>query len=155
MKSTEVAQGFLDLARDENMHLSNLPLQKLVFFAQGIHLAAHDTPITDEPARAWDFGPVFPDLYETLRKFGRGEVKGDLDPEHLALLDEDSKDTIQAVWEAYKNYPVWEMVELSHEKGTPWDTVWNGRKQRYKVIPNELIKQYYLRDVTTEPATQR
>lgn len=42
-------------------------LQKLVYFAHGLHLAIFDRPlVTDEIVQAGKLGPIFPSLYRGL-----------------------------------------------------------------------------------------
>lgn len=137
-----VAQAFLDLAAHENRNLTNMQLQKLVFFAHGVHLAAYGSPLIEEPVRAWDFGPVIPDLYEKLRKYGKGFVQSPLAPE-ARTLDPDGSEfqAIRSVWEAYKSFDAWALSKISHLPGSPWSKVWE--KNRYADIPNQLIRDYY------------
>lgn len=141
-----VAQAFLDLATQESASLTNMQLQKLVFFAHGVHLAAFEgKPLIQEQVRAWDFGPVVPELYERLRQFGRGmvvpdfaqELRGNIKPESTEM------EAIRSVWEAYKGYSAWELSDISHQEGSPWHSVWSEQGRRYGEIPNTTIQKYY------------
>jgi uncharacterized phage-associated protein len=140
-----VAQRFLDLATGEGKALSNMQLQKLVFFAHGVHLAGFDEPLINEPVKAWDFGPVIPDLYEELRKFGRDKVSPNLAPElrDTFVADAQADQAIMAVWEAYRKHTASQLSQITHLPKTPWDQIWNQPNGRYTVIPNEIIKEYY------------
>lgn len=142
--SLEVAQKFLELAWDEHRELTNMQLQKLVFFAHGIHLGAFGQPLIDEPVRAWDFGPVIPVLYEELRRYGRGNVTEDLINRDPGFDDEGTEmDAIRTTWETYRNSSAWTLSQISHLEGSPWEQVWNER--RYALIPNDIIEDYYRR----------
>lgn len=139
-----VAQAFLDLASEEGQKLSNMQLQKLVFFAHGVHLAAYDgKPLIDDPIKAWDFGPVIPSLYERLRKYGKGTVDPNLAPETRGLFDPEGHEqkTIQVVWNAYKGYDAWALSDISHQENSPWHKAWTQSK--YSDIPDGLILDYY------------
>lgn len=130
-----VAQAFLDLAQKEGRSLSNMQLQKLVFFAHGIHLAAYNgEPLIDDEIRAWDFGPVIPSLYERLRKYGRGEVSAIISPEDRDTIDPSSSEgqAIRSVWKAYKGYSAWELSNITHRPGSPWSKVWSRSKDGLK-----------------------
>ncbi|MGA7027993.1 MAG: type II toxin-antitoxin system antitoxin SocA domain-containing protein, partial [Candidatus Acidiferrales bacterium] len=79
---SDVARYFLALVdEDAGDSLSNLKLQKLVYYAQGFHLALYGEPLFPEVIRAWRHGPVVPELYHALKQFGAGPVKmeGELD----------------------------------------------------------------------------
>lgn len=151
-----VAQAFLDLAAKEGRSLTNMQLQKLVFFSHGIHLAAFGAPLIHDPVKAWDFGPVIPPLYEKLQRFGRGNVARELAPETRDTLDPAGNEfqAIRAVWKAYGDKDGWSLSEISHLEGSPWDAIWNKRRMRYCEIPNDLIRSYYADRVKRTGASQ-
>ena len=43
--------------------MSNLKLQKMLYYEQGFHLAKFNTPLFDEEIEAWMYGPVVPAVY--------------------------------------------------------------------------------------------
>jgi uncharacterized phage-associated protein len=137
-----VAQRFLNLAKADGKQLTNLHLQKLVFFAHGVHLAGfNDVPLIDEPVKAWNFGPVIPHLYEKLRVYGKGTVTDELVPANdLALSDTEDR-AIQATWRAYGKHSSSQLVNISHLPGTPWHQVWEENK--FGIIPDKVIGDYY------------
>jgi len=71
----DMAKYFLSLT-DENVGdlISNLKLQKLVYYAQGFHLAMHDKPLFDEETEAWTYGPAIPELCSEYKKYGSGHI---------------------------------------------------------------------------------
>lgn len=147
-----VAQTFLYLAAREGQALTNMKLQKLVFFSHGVHLAAYGgAPLIDDPIRAWDFGPVIPPLYERLRRFGKGTVAADLGPCESMLLANSELQAIRSVWEAYKGYDAWALSRITHQPQSPWSQVWETC--RYGDIPNALIELYYRARVTKKHAS--
>jgi uncharacterized phage-associated protein len=55
----DIAQYFLWKAQESNQELlSNMKLQKLVYYAQGLHLALNDAPLFKGKIEAWTYGPV-------------------------------------------------------------------------------------------------
>ncbi len=65
----DVAEYFLSLADEEaGDFLSNLKLQKLVYYAQGFHLALFNRPLFMAAIHAWQHGPVVPELYHAYKK---------------------------------------------------------------------------------------
>lgn len=141
-----VAQAFLDLAQAEGVNLTNMQLQKLVYFAHGVYLAAFNgSPLIAEEVRAWDFGPVIPPLYERLRVYGRGVVSPQLAPETRGAISPDSPEgqAILSTWYAYKNHSAWDLSTISHAQDSPWDIVWNQQNNRYGLIPDAVTRYYY------------
>ena len=51
-------------------NITNLKLQKLVYYAQGFHLAWYDKPLFHEPIDAWTHGPVVRTLYAQYQSRG-------------------------------------------------------------------------------------
>ena len=72
----DVAQYFLaQMDEDAGDLISNLKLQKLVYYAQGFALALHGRPLFRERVEAWTHGaPVVPELYVEDAHPSHGEV---------------------------------------------------------------------------------
>jgi len=67
---SHVADYLLAESRDRGEVLTNLKLQKLLYYAQAWHLALYKKPLFDEDFQAWVHGPVLPSQY---RRFSRNE----------------------------------------------------------------------------------
>ncbi len=65
----EIADYFIWLANNTGSFISNLKLQKLVYYAQAWYLAIHDQPLFNEEFEAWIHGPVIPVLYQKYKTF--------------------------------------------------------------------------------------
>lgn len=140
--ATVVAQAFLDLASSEGRQLTNMQLQKLVFFAHGAHLAAYDEPLIHEPVKAWDFGPVIPSLYERLREYGSGPVYNPIDYFGANSLGPREQQAVRSAWRAYGHLDAWQLSDITHQQGSPWEQVWNNGG-RYSDIPDYVTHRYY------------
>lgn len=65
----EVAKFFIHLANETGSYISNLKLQKLVYYAQAWHLALHDTPLFEDDFEAWVHGSVVPSSIRNIKNF--------------------------------------------------------------------------------------
>ena len=81
LRAFDVANYFLWLANDIGSFVSNLKLQKLVYYAQAWHLALYDCPLFDEDFQAWIHGPVIPELFEKYQHFGWQPIHDDVHPD--------------------------------------------------------------------------
>lgn len=72
----DVADFFLAFANECGDFMSNLRLQKLVYYAQAWHLANYDTPLFEEDFEAWIHGPALPALYHHYEGYGRVPFAG-------------------------------------------------------------------------------
>lgn len=69
----KVAKYFLSkVEEDIGDGISNLKLQKLVYYAQAYHLAMYGEPLFGERVEAWEHGPVVPELYREYKIYGPG-----------------------------------------------------------------------------------
>lgn len=66
---SQVADFMLAESRERGEILTNLKLQKLVYYAQAWHLALYEQPLFAEDCQAWVHGPVIPSLYRRFRDY--------------------------------------------------------------------------------------
>lgn len=64
-----VADFLLVESRERGDVLTNLKLQKLLYYAQAWHLALFDSPIFGEDFQAWVHGPVLPSQYRRFKDY--------------------------------------------------------------------------------------
>jgi uncharacterized phage-associated protein len=57
----------IEMNRTAPVDLTHLKIQKLLYFAQGWHLAYFDFPLFEDPVEAWKYGPVVTSVYYALR----------------------------------------------------------------------------------------
>jgi uncharacterized phage-associated protein len=138
--SLSVANAFIALACNEGKKLSNMQLQKLVFFAHGYLLAYLNRPLTIDEVKAWTFGPVYPLLYNVLRING-SEGTDQIIPGQEIILEDDENQIIQAVWNAYKHHSAYQLSRISHNVGSPWSQTWLN--QEFSIIPDNITQAYY------------
>lgn len=129
-----VANHFLGLAHAAGIPLTNLALQKLVYFAHGLMLSRHGRPLVDGYFEAWDYGPVHPLLYGAFKGSGRDPISqpavrrdlrtGDVSPVSSSLRPE-ATDVVSEIFAKLGRQPAGRLVTLSHAVGGPWEKVVN------------------------------
>ena len=62
-----IASKFIQLGIDQGRPITPMKLQKMLYLAHGIHLAAYDRPLLKEPIEAWSYGPIIPDVYQNFK----------------------------------------------------------------------------------------
>ena len=64
----DVADFFIDIANmSEDDQMTNLKLNKLLYYAQGVFLARTGKPLFDDDIEAWDLGPVVSCIYQKYK----------------------------------------------------------------------------------------
>lgn len=115
----DIARYFITLVDEESGEkLTHLKLQKLVYYAQGFHLALYDTPLFPEPIEAWAHGPVVPELYHLYKKY---EAQALPLPEEgdFSIYPSDVKELLNEVHTVYGQFSAWKLRDLTHEE-PPW-----------------------------------
>lgn len=151
----DIACHVINYSHDIKYPVSNLKLQKLLYFIQGFSLAAANTPIFSEEIEAWGFGPVVPSVYHTFKKFGSNNIpkvksyyheyaESFVDYNDNKIADYD-KEFIDSIVNMLKKYSATDLVEITHVKGSPWDQVYSPNKKNIK-ISNGIIKEYFKKE---------
>lgn len=148
-----IANEFLKRAKFESRSLTNMQLKKLPYIAHGWGLALYGRRLVSAQAEAWPYGPVYPELYKSLRQYGPLEVadmihENDGDPYAEesgptleAHLDKDETDLVNGVWEGYKKFDAFQLSNMTHRVGTPWTKTWESKGRA--PIDDEDIKAHY------------
>jgi len=124
-----VANSLLDLADTRSIRLTNLHLQKVVYFAHGNYWHRNRLHLVVNRFEAWDHGPVVSELYHALKKFGDKAVLGraerfDFELRDFILVHDIFDASVTAFLDEmllfYGRMDPWELVKLSHEPGGAW-----------------------------------
>ena len=127
-----IANLILDEADRREMVVSNLALQKLLYFAHGVHLTRTKLPLVSGYFEAWRFGPVHPSVYRAFRQSGSapittravgedpltGETRNLPPPSGM-----DVRDLVSDVMKSCGHLSPGRLVDLSHAKDSPWSAV--------------------------------
>ena len=77
---TQIANQLLLYSADRGKELmTNMKLQKMLYYQQGFHLAYFGTPLFDDDFEAWMYGPVIPSVYEKYKNFGHQGIEPNRD----------------------------------------------------------------------------
>ena len=142
----------------ENLHkrnidyLTNLKLQKLLYFAYGVHLSLFNEKLFEGEIQAWKHGPVVPLVYHEFKDCGKNPIT----PNSLARIVIDFSDEFEvpridkeqqenkakSLFVSYATYGeknAWELVEMLHNgERAAWKKHYDENKKG-KVIPDEDI----------------
>ena len=132
----DVADYFLSLA-DENAGdlISNLKLQKLVYYAQGFYLAFYGKPLFPEKIHSWEHGPVVKSLYHSYKQYGSSAIPppNDID---FDKFDPETREFLDEVYEEFGQFSAWKLRNMTHEE-PPWQISKGG------VIAHRSMKEYF------------
>lgn len=153
--SIEIAKCFIKKGYDEGKPVTQMQLQKLVYFANGYNLVSNGEPLINEAFEAWDYGPVCPTIYHEYKIYGANPII----PDDVVLqflgksknfdlkvdVHEKNKKIIDEVWDGLKELTGLELSTITHLPNSAWSKSYR-QGIRSVQIPNELIidemKQY-------------
>jgi uncharacterized phage-associated protein len=112
----QIADYILFFAHDSGSFISNLKLQKLLYYTQAWHLALKDRPLFDGKFEAWVHGPVHNDTYQIFKVYGYKNIDAEVSkPE----LDDETESFLKEVMEEYFPLDAYQLEQLTHQE-SPW-----------------------------------
>ena len=120
--------------------LSNLKLQKLLYYMQGFHLAFFDEPFFNESIEAWTYGPVVPVVFQEFKRYKKRSINPDNYHDDLVLTD-DEQQMFDMVYSEYNRYSAVALMNMTHTEG-PWKNHGIG-----DVITNEELRAFFLTQI--------
>lgn len=144
-----IAYAFVQKGISEGIFVTQMKLQKMVYFAHGYHLAIYGEPLIKDSIQAWQFGPVVPQLYKEYKLYGSNPIT-DTDllvltnskQFNLAQLDADALSTINYTWEALKNISAAQLSNWTHKEESPWFKYYTPGSFDI-TIPDSDIQDYF------------
>lgn len=120
VKALDVARYFISKSvpgTPEN--ITNLKLQKILYYAQGLYLVHVKKPLFEERIEAWVHGPVVPEVYHQFKQYGYNEIKKNPQNSNFSLPNPEVKKFLDGIWDKYKKYTGKELENKTHQE-EPW-----------------------------------
>ena len=144
-KALDIAKKLICLAQNDEPNggelLTNLKLQKLLYYQQGFHLAFFGTPLFDESVESWMYGPVVPCVYDEYSKYGSASLPVTTE---AITLTEDEERLFNEVFDAYREFSAIGLMNKTHSE-RPWlEAVPHDRGT---VISQDSMKAYFMTQI--------
>jgi uncharacterized phage-associated protein len=149
-----VANYFLALAQECEEPITNLKLNKLVYYTQAWHLALFNSALFDEKIEAWVHGPVLPVLYEAYKQFKwKPIIADDLNLEEIKQeFNSDQQDLLDDIVEIYFPETAYALEQLTHSED-PWIFAREGLapyEASNNIITHDAMEFYYAKKLTKD-----
>lgn len=164
-RAVAVANSFWDIAQAAGQPVDPMKLQKLVYFAHGWHLGFGQGALSDKNAEAWRWGPVFPDLYHAVKRWGSGSIRTPIrevdfngtefgwNTPRMSEQDVLGCQLVRRVWQVYWKMSGPALSQLTHEEDGPWHRTWSQVPGvRGVVIPDEIIEEHFRQKIEANAA---
>lgn len=118
--------------------MTNMKVQKLLYYAQSLHLALYNEPLFDEEIQAWRYGPVCPPAYSFYSKFEAEQLPVP-ERKYLLQIPDETKELLEEVWEYFGGYHAYGLSDMTHGE-FPW------KKARRGLAPEASSREPILLD---------
>lgn len=150
----DVSRYIINYSNLKDYGISNLKLQKILYFVQAYFLIQTSHPCFKEKIEAWDFGPVVPKAYCEYKQYGCGDIPTTksfimIDKDNIwnskrvkfkeIAISDDDKSLIDKVVDKFSEYSATDLVELTQHQ-TPWIDAISSQSNEIK---NESIFEYF------------
>lgn len=134
--------------------ITNLSAQKIVYFLHGQYLLSTQTPLVSGYFEAWEFGPVHPTLYGSLKHLGNSPVTQPILRRDIRtgawesieqIKDQNVRRFIYESSGPLLKLTAGQLVDLSHARNSPWDVVsQHGNRRTWGLrLDNDLISRHF------------
>lgn len=120
--ANKVADFFIRFSHEHGDLITNLKLQKLIYYAQAWYLALYDEPLFDDRLEAWISGPVQPEVYERFKRYRWEPIR--YNPEPVEFPEEIEEHLIE-VLQVFGKYPAYYLERMVHNE-LPWSKARRG-----------------------------
>ena len=138
----DVANYFLAIVNNNDEYgdiISNLKLQKLCYYAQGLYLAINKQSLFEDDFEAWQHGPVIPNLYHKYKRKKCLSIDKDYD---INVLPISIRKFLDTVYEVYGQFSAWKLREMTHQEA-PWKSVYNDN-EKHILISKDSMQNFFL-----------
>lgn len=142
--------------------LTNLKLQKLLYFAYGIHLYLFDERLFEDEIQAWDLGPVIPSIYYEFKDHGKnnpiglnvrarileeGDFSGELSDPKIRETEEEKIQSLYLTCVVYGDRQAWDLVDDLHNgSSSAWAKAYKKEKKGIKIVDDLIKEEFKSRD---------
>lgn len=133
----EVVQFFIMKGLDDEEPITNLKLQKLLYYAKGFHQAIFDNPLFQEKLQAWTHGPVVPSVYHEYKHYGTAPIT-ELEYNPSEKFDGEQLELLNEVWSVFGQFSAWKLRDMSHN-----EKPWLDHEKDASVMEDEELGSYF------------
>lgn len=130
----EIAKLVIDVCIDEGKPVTNLKLQKILYFLWIDWYGKTGEYLFDDRVEAWYHGPIVPDVYYRYRTFIADPIV--TRTEHS--ISERDVPMLSRLISEYNSRSIGRLIAESCTEGSPWDRV-GGRASLYAEIGKDLM----------------
>lgn len=138
LSAFDVASWFISYnnSQENTDCLTDLKLQKLLYYAQGIAIKYTGKTLFNESICAMQYGPVVKEVYDKYKSYGRKPIDENV---KAPVFENDVTVILEDVFDEYGQFSAWKLVEMTHNE-SPW-----AETTRNCIITVDKLKKFFTR----------
>lgn len=144
INALNVGNSILHRAFTENIDITPMKLQKMIYFTYRDYLQETNMPLFDERFETWKYGPVLPSVYNEFKKNGANAIRRyatESDGKTVFTVNEDGspifKKVVDNIWNICKEFDGIYLSSITHKEGSAWS---KAAEKRSHYLSDEDIK---------------
>ena len=135
-----IAQYVIARCNSKKKFISNLKLQKILYFIQAEFLVSKGKPCFHESIEAWDFGSVIPDVFYKYSVYGSGHIPYVKESKASYIISVKDKELLKGIIDECSMYSSTRLLGIIHNQ-TPWIEAYESGY--HNEIRQESIKEFF------------
>lgn len=131
----EVARYIITRCSEEGRAISNLKLQKMLYFLWVDFYKKTGRKLFLDDICAWQLGPVVPEVYYEYCPYGGRPIFA----EYTSEIKNKDQRILDDLIRKYIDIPASVLVSRTHKSGSAWDRIYKNGLGNRKIIPFSLI----------------
>ena len=124
--------------------LTHLKLQKLLYYAQGWHLALYGVPLFEASLEAWEHGPVCPEVWKRFKEKSWNPILPSETSEYPdSEINQETMDFLSEVWDVYGQFSAKRLEEMTHEE-QPWRDAFDQSNIQSGIISHAALRRFFV-----------
>jgi len=137
----------LDAAKTVGHHLnweiSNIRMNKILYMAHMLYMGKYEIRLIDADFEAWKYGPVIPEVYRRLKRFGKENIAPGALSDRNFVENGAQAEYLKDSAEMFATIPWRDLVEMTHLKRSAWAKVYVANGEKRPVLRDEDIVTEY------------
>lgn len=152
--AVEVADYFVLKSEQDNETITNMKLQKMVYFAYGLLLVDSNKTerLIRESIQAWQFGPVIPEVYDKYKIFGAKDIVSGKEINSLlgknnflseiVFEKENHKKILEDTYFFLKEISPIQLSNWTHKEGSAWGKVYKSGERHIELNDDDIVVDF-------------
>jgi uncharacterized phage-associated protein len=143
-QAIDIAKYILAVAYENGDFVTNLKMQKLLYYAQAWYMVHHNRrKLFVEDIEAWKFGPVIREVYELYKEFSRNPIDEETSQDDITRLEYADREFMDLFLGEFMDYSAVSLVNMIHNE-LPWKEAFDEQNPYGShIISTDSMYDYY------------